>query len=192
MHSRFAEILATGPMPDNLTFAGNGEPTMHPEFPAIMEATIRLRNTFFPGTKITVLSNATRAGDPAILNALLKADNNVLKLDVGTPELLASINRPLVKISLPQLVGNLKNFDGKLSVQSLFLKGVINGRQVNNSKGEQFEQWLKHLEDIHPALVMVYSIDRATPVDGLERLSHAELREISERIKSLGLKAEIF
>jgi wyosine [tRNA(Phe)-imidazoG37] synthetase (radical SAM superfamily) len=192
MELRFEKMKVDGIKPDNITFAGNGEPTLHPEFPGIIDDTIELRNRFFPDSKITVLSNATTLKDASIDDALLKVDNNVLKLDAGTDEYMQLINDPLGSINLDEVVKDLKRFNGNLIIQSLFLRGRINGKYFDSSGEENLGAWLEHVKEISPKLVMIYPIDRATPLDGLEKLSHTELDRIADRVNELGIKTDVY
>lgn len=192
MHLRFNEIHTKGIYPDNITFAGNGEPTLHPEFKEIIENTIALRNIFFPQSKITVLSNATTLGNAETYQALLQADNKVLKLDAGTERFLKLINDPIGSISVEQIVKNLKKFNGNVIIQSLFLRGNVNGEYFDSTSDENVNPWLEHLREISPKLVMLYPIDRATPVAGLEKISRGELGQIATRVDSLGIRTEVY
>ena len=192
MEKRFGELKEKGILPDNITFAGNGEPTLHPEFAGIIDDTIELRNMFFPDSKITVLSNATTLQDASIDEALNKVDNNVLKLDAGTDEYLQLINEPLGNLKLDEVVKNLKRFNGNLIIQSLFLRGTINRKYFDSSGEENVNAWLKHIKAISPKLVMIYPIDRATPLAGLEKLSVEELDQIAGKVNELGIKTDVY
>lgn len=192
MEDRFGVLKQKGVIPDNITFAGNGEPTLHPDFSEIIDDTIELRNRFFPTSKITVLSNATTLRNREVKEALLKIDNNVLKLDAGTQKYLQLINNPIGKISLAEIIENLKHFNGNLIIQSLFLRGTINGKYFDSASEENLEAWLNCLKEINPRLVMIYPIDRATPLAGLEKLSATELDSIANRVNALGIKTDIY
>jgi len=192
METKFAELKERGISPDNITFAGNGEPTLHPDFPEIIDATILLRNRFFPEAQITVLSNATTFGNARIKEALLKVDKNVLKLDVGTEDYMKLINNPVWNISLPKIVENLKEFKGNLIIQSLFLRGTVNGEYFDSSSDENVNAWLEFIKEISPRLVMIYPIDRSTPLSGLEKLSYDELNRIAKKVNELGIQTEVY
>ena len=192
LKSRFVALKSGGLDPDNITFAGNGEPTLHPEFEAIVENTIRLRNEFFPKAKITVLSNATRLNRETVKRALLLIDNNVLKLDAGTNATFQAINRPTHKITLGKVVDDLKSFSGNLTIQTMLIRGDVEGKQVDNTTEEEITLWLNHIEEIKPKLVMLYPIDRQTPYTTLEKVPEAEFRALAQRIEKLGIKAEVF
>jgi wyosine [tRNA(Phe)-imidazoG37] synthetase (radical SAM superfamily) len=178
--------------PDNITFAGNGEPTLHPEFPEIIDNTIELRDIYFPEAKITVLSNATMLNREIVRETLLKVDNNVLKLDAGTEETFQKINRPLNKVSLSEVVERLCMFKGNLTVQTLFVRGEVSGDKIDNTIESEVKPWLSILERIKPKLVMLYPIDRRTPYSSLEKISELELNRLAERVEEAGLKAEVF
>jgi len=192
MLQKFESLNEKGLNPDNITFAGNGEPTMHPDFPEIIDDTIELRNRFFPQSRITVLSNASTLRHKATKAALLKVENNVLKLDAGTDKYLRLINDPGNNISLTEIVEELKSFGGQLIIQSLFLKGKINGSPFDSSEPENLDPWLDHIKAINPKLVMIYPIDRATPVEGLEKLTPAELDRVAKRVNELGIKTDVY
>jgi len=192
MDKRFAELKEKRIQPDNITFAGNGEPTLHPEFPHIIDDTIACRNKYFPDAKITVLSNATSLNDARIDKALLKVDNNVLKLDAGTDEYMQLINNPPGNIKLNEIVENLKRFSGNLVIQSLFLRGNMNGIYFDSGSEENISKWLQYIKEISPRLVMIYSIDRATPVTGLEKITHQELSRIAARVNEAGINTEVY
>ncbi len=192
MEVKFAELQARGVIPDNITFAGNGEPTLHPGFPEIIEDTMVLRNTYFPQSKITVLSNATTLRDASVYEALAKVDNNVLKLDAGTDKYMQMINDPCRKISLYQIVEDLKKFKGNLIIQSLFLRGTVNGKYFDTSSDDNVNAWLELLKEIAPRLVMIYPVDRATPLAGLEKLPRDELDRIAKKVNELGIKTDVY
>jgi wyosine [tRNA(Phe)-imidazoG37] synthetase (radical SAM superfamily) len=192
LENRFRELNNNGLKPDNITFAGNGEPTLHPGFPTIIENTIRLRDEIFPKAEITVLSNATRLHIPEVRNALLKVDNNVLKLDAGTQETFELINRPASPVKLADIVSRLASFGGKVVIQTLFLRGVINGVSIDNTIESEISPWLGYLEKIRPSLVMIYPIERSTPEQGIEKISQAELQGIARRLEPLSIPYEVF
>ncbi|MCF8337244.1 MAG: radical SAM protein [Bacteroidales bacterium] len=190
MQETFADLDRS---PDNITFAGNGEPTIHPDFPAIIDETIRLRNHYFPGAKVTVLSNASQLHKPKILGALKKADNNVLKLDAGTEEMFQKINSPAGNLSLDNIVTHLKKFNsGELTIQTLFLRGYINGERIDNTNGQELEHWLNHIKAIQPKNVMIYSLDREPPAKHLEKIDYSELQEIARKIEKAGINTSIY
>jgi wyosine [tRNA(Phe)-imidazoG37] synthetase (radical SAM superfamily) len=176
---------------DSITFAGNGEPTLHPEFPRIMEDAINVRNFFYPKANIAVLSNATRIGSADIFNALLKADMNILKLDSAIEETLLNINCPRSNYSLSETIHLLKQFHGKVIIQTLFLRGRYNGVHIDNTTEKEVKAWLAVLEQIHPESVMIYSIARDTAVQGLEKISREELEIIANRVAQAGINTQV-
>ncbi len=172
---------------DTITFAGNGEPTMHPEFAKIIDDTIEARNKYFPNTKIAVLTNATMLNRKHVVDALRKVDLKILKLDAGTEELFQKINQPPSRRSLSWIVDHLQHFDKNLIVQSMFLKGSHKGVFIDNTTDENVNAWLKLLEIIKPQQVMLYSIDRATAEKGLEKIPEEKLFEIAAKVNRLGI-----
>lgn len=192
LQSRFEALKTGGLDPDNITFAGNGEPTLHPEFESIIDNTIRLRNEFFPKAKVTVLSNASRLDRENVKRALLRIDNNVLKLDAGTNATFQAINRPNSPITLEKVLQELKDFGGDLVIQTMLIRGDVDGKWVDNTTEEELTLWLKHIQEINPELVMLYPIDRQTPYRTLEKVPEEEFRALASRIEELGIKAEVF
>ncbi|MCK9613503.1 MAG: radical SAM protein [Bacteroidales bacterium] len=176
---------------DSLTYAGNGEPTMHPQFNEIVDDTLSLRDKYFPLAKVTVLSNSTMLSNEKVFRALLKT-NNLMKLDSGTEETFQIINNPRISITLSEIVNNLKRFDGRLVIQSMFVRGKIGDKIIDNTQESELNTWLKHLDEIKPAEVQVYSIDRRPPLAQLEKISREELLEIANKVEQLNLKAIVY
>ncbi len=192
LRSRFEALKTGGLDPDNITFAGNGEPTLHPDFETIIDNTINLRNEFFPKAKITVLSNATRLDREKVKSALLRIDNNVLKLDAGTNATFQAINRPTHPITLEKIIEELKKFEGNLVIQTMLIRGEVEGKQVDNTTEEELTLLLEHIREIAPTLVMLYPIDRQTPYRTLEKVPEPEFRALAARIEAMGINAEVF
>jgi wyosine [tRNA(Phe)-imidazoG37] synthetase (radical SAM superfamily) len=179
--------------PDTITFSGNGEPTLHPEFEGIIDDTIALRNQYFPQAKISVLSNATQIDKDSVFKALNKVDNNILKLDAATDSLIGLIDQPVsAQFNIRSLVENLKKFNGNLIIQTIFLRGVNQGKIVDNTTEENIVQWLELLKEIQPKQVMIYSLDRETPSKTIEKVSVKELSTIAEKVKKLGIPVEAY
>ncbi len=176
---------------DTITFAGNGEPTLHPEFPKIINDTIKARNKYYPKAKIAVLSNATLINKPAIRKALRKVEYNILKLDSVNEETLNLINCPLGHFSLPDLLDNLKSFQGNITIQTLFVRGEYQGKTFDNSTEEEVENWLNLLHIIQPELVMIYTFRRDTPIDTIQKISPQRLQEIAMKVKALEIQVSV-
>ena len=191
LREKLTEMVAAGTSPDVITFAGNGEPTMHPEFGGVIDDTIAVRDELCPSAKISVLSNATMIGRETVREALLKADNNILKLDSAFDETVRLVDRPKGAYSVRQTVEAMKLFDGRLIVQTMFLRGTLEGRQVDNTTEREVSAWLSLIEEIGPRSVMVYTIDRDTPADDLHKVSVEELRRIAERVERLGIPCSV-
>lgn len=192
LEEKCLKLAESSVIPDNLTFAGNGEPTLHPRFPEIVGETIRIRDHHFPQARITVLSNATQLHRPSVRNALLKVDNNVLKLDCGTEEMFRRINRPLGTMTLEKIIHQLQKFDGNLIIQTLFIRGEYQGEQVDNTTEAELNAWMEHLRVIRPQAVMIYSIDRKPPVSTIRKVPAEDLYRIASLVEALGLKTEVY
>ena len=189
MEKKLTDMKINGPAPDVLTFAGNGEPTLHPDFPAIMDDVVRLRNEFFPAAKISVLSNATLAPKPEIRAALMKADNNLQKLDTVNSRYIEMVNRPTGKYDVNEIIESLKLFNGHVIIQTMFMKGADGEENVDNTGDEYVMPWLEAVKSIKPQEVMIYTIDRETPDTKLRKATHDELDRIVALIKDAGIPA---
>jgi len=192
LRRRLQELAAEDYLPDAITYAGNGEPTIHPDFAGIVDDTLALRDELAPGARVTVLSNASRIYMPAVFSALNKLDNNILKLDAGTEPMFRMINHPAPDMHLARLVDDLVRFDGRLMIQSLFLRGRYRNGWVDNTTPEELEPWIGHLKRIRPQAVMIYPIARETPLPGLEKISIPELEKIAARVREAGLSVQVY
>jgi wyosine [tRNA(Phe)-imidazoG37] synthetase (radical SAM superfamily) len=178
-------------IPDVITFAGNGEPTTHPEFENIIDDTIEIRNKYFPQAKIAVLSNATMIQNKKVFRALNKIDNNILKLDSAFDDTVKLINNPPKNFSIKKLVENLKIFNGNLTIQTMFLTGTYQEKIVDNTTDVEVTGWLELIKEINPKGVMVYTIDRDTPSPGLKKVSPEKLNQIAEKVKEIGIEVQV-
>jgi wyosine [tRNA(Phe)-imidazoG37] synthetase (radical SAM superfamily) len=192
LEAKLAAMKEKGKSPDVITYAGNGEPTMHPDFPGIIDDSIKLRDKYFPDARIAVLSNATTISRPAIRQALLKVDQNILKLDSAFDETVRIHNQPNMNIRVDELIKNLQQFNGRLIIQTLFLRGTFNGRKIDNTTPEEIDAWLRAIEKIKPEEVMIYTISRDTPEGGdLKKVPIADLRHIATLVNNLGIKTQV-
>ena len=180
-------MQTAGTAPDVLTFAGNGEPTMHPKFAAIIDDTIRLRNTYFPKAKISVLTNATQIHRPEIFEALRKVDNNICKLDTVDPDFIQIVDCPNITYNLQRIIDHLIAFGTDCIIQTMFLRGKYNGTEIDNTTDQYVIPWMQTLQRIHPREVMIYTLDRDTPVEGLLKVTPDELNNIRDRVIALGI-----
>ena len=191
MAEKLKTLHSEGIQVDSITFAGNGEPTIHPDFQGVIDDTIETRNKYFPNAKISVLSNATRICDEKTVNALKKVDNCILKLDSAINETAKAIDRPVGGYSVENTVSLLKQFGGKFVLQTMFLKGVVGGKTIDNTTDTEVDAWLKIVEELRPETVMIYTIDRDTPEKNLEKATHEDLEKIRQRVEKLGIKITV-
>ncbi|MCU0359200.1 MAG: radical SAM protein [Bacteroidia bacterium] len=190
--SAFQELAQKSIPVDCITFAGNGEPSMHPQFNAIIDKVIDYRNTYLPGRKIVVLSNAALAGNPKVVEALQKADLRVLKLDAGSDAMFQKIDQPLSGKSIDWQISKLKAFKGRLIIQTIFLKGWHNGERIDNTEEQELELWIKTLKEIQPESVMIYTLDRPAPEPLLEKVQPAILDMICMRVEKEGIPCKVY
>ncbi|MBO5895071.1 MAG: radical SAM protein [Alistipes sp.] len=191
LDATLAKMVADGTPPDVITFAGNGEPTMHPDFESIIGDTIALRDKHCPAAKVSVLSNATQIHREDVCRALRRVDNNILKLDSAFDATVQLMNKPQGNYTVARTVELLKAFEGELIVQTMFLRGEYLGQRVDNTTEEEVAAWLKLVAEIKPKQVMVYSLDRDTPCQTLEKVEKDELRAIAERVEALGIACSV-
>lgn len=189
---KLSGIRARSLSPDVITYAGNGEPTLHPDFPGIIDDSIFLRDKYFPKAKIAVLSNSTTITNPLVKAALLKVDMNILKLDSAFDSTVQIHNQPRIKINVEELINNLVGFNGKLIIQTLFLRGTYNDIVIDNTTPVEINAWLKAIERIRPSEVMIYTISRDTPAGGqLNKVPVRELRDIAALVEKMGIKTQV-
>ena len=172
---------------DSITFSGDGEPTLNPEFPQIIDDTIRLRNQYYPNSKITVLSNATRVHLPEVFNALRKVDNPTMKIDAPTNDLIEKINHPAPGYDINKVVEALKQFNGDFIMQTMFLKS----KDFDSSSPEVLNGWMDIVRLLKPREVMVYTIDRPTPEEGLQKFTVEEMRRLVQPLIDEGFLIQI-
>ncbi|MDL2282168.1 radical SAM protein, partial [Parabacteroides sp. OttesenSCG-928-G06] len=192
LEKKLKEMQDEGVCPDVITFAGNGEPTLHPQFAAVIDDTIALRDIYCQQAKIAVLSNATRIDRPDVFAALNKVEDNILKLDSVLDSRIRQLDVPNSPgFTFAWLLEHLKRFEGNLIIQTMFLRGEQDGVSVDNTTEEEITGWLKALEEIRPRQVMIYTIDRETPVKGLKKVSKEDLEAIADRIRRLGFEVSV-
>lgn len=191
LEATLRQMAVDGQHPDVLTFAGNGEPTAHPEFAGIIDDTIRLRDALCPLAKVSVLSNATQLHRKDVFDALLRVDNNIQKLDTVDIGFIRRIDRPVnKKYDVETIIEQLRQFHGHVIIQTMFLKGneeLTSVQPLDNTTDDFVLPWLEAVKTIAPEQVMIYTIDRETPVSYLQKASHEELNRIRDMVISAGI-----
>ncbi len=192
LEKKLSAMKNSGEHLDVITFSGNGEPTLHPEFDMIIDDTIRLRDNYFPGVKISVLSNSTRLDNEKVRDALLKVDNNILKLDSAITATMRAIDCPASTLfTSEKVIGQIASFNGCCIVQTMMLRGYHNGTRIDNTTDSEIEALLAAYKRIKPREVMLYSIDRKTPEEALEKVQVEELEVIAARFRNEGIKVQV-
>lgn len=191
LETRLQDMRQNGPVPDVLTFAGNGEPTAHPHFPEIIADTLALRDEYFPKAKVSVLSNSTFIHRPAVFEALSKVDNNILKLDTVDETYIREVDRPAGAYSVESVIECMKAFAGNCIIQTMFLKGSFRGKDMDNTSDAFVLPWLRAVKEISPRQVMIYTIDRETPGHELQKATHEELDRIAALVKEAGIAVSV-
>lgn len=179
LETKLKQMKEAGEHLDVITFAGNGEPTLHPDFARVIDRTLALRDTYFPEVKVSVLSNATRMTIPAVYEALMRVDNNILKLDGAFDETVRLIDQPADShYCVRDVVEGMKAYKGQLIVQTMFVRGEHNGHSFDNTTAAEVGAWRDLMREIRPHQIMVYSLDRPTPEQNLTAVSKAEMTEL--------------
>ena len=191
MEEKLVEMKQASESPDVITFAGNGEPTLHPDFAGIIDDTIELRNQLAPKARIAVLSNATMIHKPGVSAALMRIEDNIQKLDSAFPETIQKLDCPMGPFDLNKTVENLKAFNGRVIIQTLFIRGEFKDERIDNTTEEEISAWLKLVQEIKPKQLMIYTIDRDTPTEGLERIPLTEMELIADRARLLGFSVQV-
>lgn len=190
LETRLQQMQTEGPVPDVLTFAGNGEPTAHPHFPEIIDDTLELRDRYFPKAKVSVLSNSTQVIHPAIRQALMRVDNAIMKLDTVDADYIRLLDRPTGHYDVDKIVDALKMMQGRLVIQTMFLKGrSAQGHDMDNTTDHYVLPWIAAVREIAPRQVMIYTIDRETPDQNLQKATPAELDRIVKMLEKEGIAA---
>lgn len=191
LEAKLKDMQTNGPAPDVLTFAGNGEPTLHPDFPGIIDDTLALRDRYFPNAKVSVLSNSTMIHKPAVFAALNKIDNNILKLDTVDEAYIQALDQPAKGYDVKKIMAHMKEFQGNCIIQTMFLKGSYQGRDMNNTTPQYVKPWLEAVKEIAPRQVMIYTIDRETPTHDLLKATHEELDGIAAKVEAAGISCSV-
>ena len=170
--------------PDVITFSGNGEPTLHPDFLGIIQDTCALRDTYCPNAKVSVLSNSTQLMREDVVEGLRLCDNRILKLDSAITSTMRLIDKPVnPQLSVEQIMDRLSLFEGDFTLQTCFLKGDYNGQMIDNTTSEELDAWYKAIDTLRPKQVMIYVIDRETPLKTLSKISADKMHAIAQPLR---------
>ena len=187
LEQKIAACAAEGTPVDSITFSGNGEPTMHPDFPAVIDLILSLRDRYYPAAKVSVLSNATLVGRPEVAQALMKVDNPILKIDASSDELVQKINKPVGHYRLDEVVESLMQFKGRFILQTMFLKSP----DFDTATPEALEAWMNIVRQLSPREIMVYTIDRETPDKSLAKYTVEEMKAFVKPLLDEGFSIQI-
>lgn len=187
LEKKLSAISSQQSAPDVITFSGNGEPTLHPDFLGIIRDTCALRDRYCPKAKVSVLSNSTQLGRADVVEALRLCDNRILKLDAATDEMMRRIDLPVNEnLTVETIMGWLQQFDGDFTLQTCFLRGEHAGTIIDNTTPEQLDAWYRAVDILHPKQIMIYVIDRKTPEERLQKISREEMERIASPLREKG------
>lgn len=192
LESKLKEMSAAGEPLDVITFSGNGEPTMHPDFEGVIDDTLALRDRYYPGAKVSVLCNSTRLDREGVVNGLRKVDNCILKLDSALTPTMRLIDQPVSKsFTCEYVIPQLEAFGDKCIIQTMMLRGNHNGKHIDNTTPGEVDALIEAYKRIKPREVMLYSIDRATPESDLQKVEREELESIACRMRDAGITVQV-
>lgn len=192
LESKLKEMSAVGEPLDVITFSGNGEPTMHPDFEGVIDDTLALRDRYYPGAKVSVLCNSTRLDREGVVNGLRKVDNCILKLDSALTPTMRLIDQPVSKsFTCEYVIPQLEAFGDKCIIQTMMLRGNHDGKHIDNTTPGEVDALIEAYKRIKPREVMLYSIDRATPESDLQKVEREELESIACRMRDAGITVQV-
>lgn len=187
LEEKMSKAVAEGVGVDSITFSGNGEPTIHPDFAQVIDVTLRLRDRYFPDAKVSVLSNATMIGRKDVAEALMRVDNPILKIDASSDELVRQINKPAGPYSLADVIDNLRKFEGRFILQTMFLRSP----DFDTASEKALAAWMDIVRDLKPREVMVYTIDRETPDKSLGKYTVEEMTAMVQPLIDEGYSIQV-
>ena len=187
LEDKMSKASSEGVPVDSITFSGNGEPTIHPDFPKVIDVTLRLRDRYFHAAKVSVLSNATMIGRKDVAEALMRVDNPILKIDASSDDLIQKINKPAGSYRLAEVVENLRKFDGRFVLQTMFLKSP----EFDTASPEALKAWMDIVRELKPREVMVYTIDRETPDKSLGKYTVEDMQAMVRPLVDEGFEIQI-
>lgn len=189
LRAKLSGMKNSGASLDVITFSGNGEPTLHPKFPEALDTVTALRDEFYPEAKISVLTNSTRINSPDIVDALRRADNAILKLDSAITSTMRVIDRPNdPDYTSEKVIARLEGFGHKAIIQTMLLRGEHQGVKIDNTTDEEIDALIEAVVRINPREVMLYTIDRPTPVTTLSKVSAEDLERVAARLRDKGIE----
>ncbi len=187
LEEKMSQLASEGAAVDSITFSGNGEPTIHPDFPKIIDLTLKCRDRYFPGARVSVLSNATMIGRPEVAEALMKIDNPILKIDAASDELIMKINKPAGHYVLDEVLGNMMKFEGNFVLQTMFLRSP----DFDAAAPDALAGWMDIVRKLRPREIMVYTIDRETPDKSLGKYTVEEMTAFVQPLVDEGFKIQV-
>ncbi len=187
LEEKMSKLAAEGTPVDSITFSGNGEPTVHPDFPKVIDATLRYRDKYFPNARVSVLSNATMIDRPAVAEALMRIDNPILKIDASSDELIMKINRPVGHYKLDEVVEAMMRFNGNFILQTMFLRSP----EFDTAGPAALAAWMDIVRKVRPREIMVYTIDRETPDKSLAKYTVEEMTSFVQPLIDEGFKIQV-
>lgn len=191
LEAKLKGFVSEGTPIDTITFSGNGEPTLHPDFAEIIDFTLAMREKYYPQAKVSVLTNASQLGKESVRKALMKVNNPILKIDSPIAEMVELIDRPNAAYSLEETISNIKLFGNDFILQTMFLKGEVDGKVIDCTNPEHCKAWRDLVRELKPREIMMYTIDRETPAQNLQKVTVGQMTEIAQPLLDEGYNIQI-
>lgn len=191
LETKLKGFVSEGTPIDTITFSGNGEPTLHPDFAEIIDFTLAMREKYYPQAKVSVLTNASQLGKESVRKALMKVNNPILKIDSPIAEMVELIDRPNAAYSLEETISNIKLFGNDFILQTMFLKGEVDGKVIDCTNPEHCKAWRDLVRELKPREIMMYTIDRETPAQNLQKVTVGQMTEIAQPLLDEGYNIQI-
>lgn len=190
LEAKLQDLQREAVTPDVITFSGNGEPTLHPDFEGIITDTCALRDRYFPSAKVSVLSNSTQLFREDVVRALLQVDNRILKLDSAIDATMRAIDKPVnPQLTVAEIMRRIAVFNGRFTLQTCFLRS--SDGLIDNTTESELSAWYEVVRQLHPDAVMIYVIDRRTPQENLEKISPERMHEIAAPLLENGILVNV-
>lgn len=177
LNSTFRDIHENGPAINAISIAGNGEPTLHPDFPEVIDAILAARDRWLPGKPVQILTNGANLDTRKISEALNKLDERIVKIDAGNEKTFKAVNAPLSRTTLARVLAGLRNLKDVV-VQSLFIQGI-----VDNTKPSDIDDWIEVIAIVKPKMVHIHGMSRQPAIPGFLRCDEDTLYTIASRLE---------
>ena len=175
---------------DYITFSGNGEPTMYPDFAELVPKLHELIRRRRPSVRLALLSNSSCVGEESLYPALKLIDLPIFKLDAGNQTTFEILNRPCPGVTISAIIDGLTRLSAR---QEIIIQTVMVDGPVPNHDGQAFDDWIVAIRRIRPGAIQLYTTDRPVADTRVRKVSDRQLETIAARIRELtGVPAQAY